>query len=245
MTNQNANGENKGLKWVENGLRRKDRIVDAVALIEASRYLDEYSKQSPEDLVGTGNNFQKDLRHVGVATAANILRPFATELALKAVYEWENDHEKTMSGHDLTVLYGALSQQSQELLKDQYLSNSQRLKHTFPTPATIQIEELLEEFKNAFEQERYFTEEKYFTPGYSSPNLHRLDLVVLAAWEILTKDTKMTERIFNLDAIIRVPEQQMAPNPHIVRRRPIYDLTKPITPSTTEQEKGPFGQETD
>ena len=87
MVNQTPSEEDNGLNWVESGLRRKDRIVDAAALIEASRYLEEYLKQSPANLVGSGNNFQKDLRMSGVVIAANILRPFATELAIKAMYE--------------------------------------------------------------------------------------------------------------------------------------------------------------
>ena len=47
-----------------------------------------------EILIGAGNNFQKDFMSAGVGIATNIMRPFATELALKAMYEWENDHKK-------------------------------------------------------------------------------------------------------------------------------------------------------
>ena len=50
MVNQTPAEEDNGLNWVESGLRRKDRIVDAAALIEASRYLEEYLKQSPANL---------------------------------------------------------------------------------------------------------------------------------------------------------------------------------------------------
>ena len=244
MTNKTPPEENNGLKWVENGLLRKDRIVDAAALIEASRYLEEHSKQPPEDVVGSGNDFQKDLRMSGVTIAAQILRPFATEQALKAMYEWENDHKKKQrSEHKLIELYHALSPQSQKLLKEQYLVNS-RLHHDEPgTQPTLPIEELLEEFNDAFQEQRYFTEDGNFKPGYSSPNFDRLDIVVQAAWEILSKDPKMKTRMFNFDALIRLPpDQQANEEPHIVRRKPIYYLTRHTTPSEPTQGNESRGQ---
>ena len=243
MTNKTPPQENNGLKWIENGLLRKDRIVDAAALIEASRYLQEYSRQPPADLVGTGNDFQKDLRMFGASIAANILRPFATEQALKAMYEWENDHKKQLSGHKLIELYQALSPQSQKLLKEQYLVNS-RLRHDESgTQPPLPIEELLEEFNNAFQEERYFTEDANFKPGYSSPNYDRLDIVVQAAWEILSKDPKMKTRMFNLDALIRLPpEQQANEEPHILKRKPIYCVTRQTTPPETTQGNESRGQ---
>ena len=85
MVNQTQPEDNNRLKWVESGLRRKDRIVDAAALIEASRYLDRYFRQPAEILIGAGNNFQKDLMTAGVGIATHIMRPFAAELALKAM----------------------------------------------------------------------------------------------------------------------------------------------------------------
>ena len=39
MTNKTPPEENNGLQWVPIRLLRKDRIVDAAALIEASKYL--------------------------------------------------------------------------------------------------------------------------------------------------------------------------------------------------------------
>ena len=243
MVNQTPSEEDNGLNWVESGLRRKDRIVDAAALIEASRYLEEYLKQSPANLVGSGNNFQKDLRMSGVVIAANILRPFATELAIKAMYEWDNDHKKTLSGHKLIELYHALSPQSQKLLKEQYLVNSRLPQDEFGTQPTLPIEELLEEFNDAFQEERYFTEDENFKAGYSSPNSDRLDIVVQAAWEVLSKDEKMKTRIFNLDALIRLlPEQQANEEPHIARRKPIYYLTRHTTPPETIQGNDSRGQ---
>ena len=243
MTNKTPPEENNGLKWVENGLLWKERIVEAAALIEASRYLLEYCKQSTADLVGTGNNFQKDLRMSGVAIAAKILRPFATEQALKAMYEWENDHKKQLSGHKLIELYHALSPQSQKLLKEQYLVSSKLPQDQFGIQPALPIEELLEEFNNAFQEERYFTEENNFKPGYSSPNYDRLDIVVQAAWEILSKDPKMEKRIFNFDALIRMlPEQQANEEPHIARRKPIYYLATHTPPPETDQGNESRGQ---
>ena len=243
MTNKTPPEENNELKWVENGLLRKDRIVDAAALIEASRYLLEYSKQPPADLVGTGNNFQKDLRISGVSIAASILRPFATEQALKAMYGWENDHKQELSGHKLIELYRALSPQSQKLLNEQYLANSKSRFDTSGIQPTLPIEELLEEFNNAFQEERYFTEKANFKPGSSSPNGDRLDIVVQAAWEILAKDPKMKARMFNFDALIRfLPEQQANEEPYIVRRKPIYDLTRHTTSPETTQGNESGGQ---
>ena len=243
MTNKTPPEENDELKWVESGLLRKDRIVDAAALIEASRYLQEYSTQPPADLVGTGNNFQKDLRMIGVSIAASILRPFAAEQALKAMYEWENDHKQQLSGHKLIELYRALSPQSQKLLNEQYLANSRSRHDESGIQPTLPIEELLKEFNNAFQEERYFTEDANFKPGYSSPNGDRLDIVVQAAWEILAKDPKMKARMFNLDALIRfLPEQQANEEPYIVRRKPIYDLTRHTTSPETTQGNESGGQ---
>ena len=243
MTNKTTSGENNGLKWIENGLRVKDRIVDAAALIEASRYLLEYFDQSPEDIVGTGNDFQKDMRLLGASMATKILRPFATEQALKAMYEWENDHKKQLPGHKLIELYHALSPQSQKLLKEQYLVSSKLPQDQFGTLPALPIEELLVEFNDAFQKERYFSEEQNFKPGYSSPNFERLDVVVMAAWEILSKDPKMETRIFNFDALIRIPsEQQANENPHVVRREPILDLTRHTTPPEKPQGNESRGQ---
>ena len=201
MTNKTPPEENNGLQWVPIRLLRKDRIVDAAALIEASKYLEEYFEQSPANLVGTGPNFQKDLRMTGAAIAMNIIRPFATEQALKAMYEWETGHKKQLSGHKLIELYHALSPQSQKRIREQYLINS-RHHDELGTQPTLPIEELLEEFNDAFHEQRYFTEEANFKPGRSSPNSHKLDIVVQAAWDILYRDPKMKTRMFNFDAII-------------------------------------------
>ena len=75
---------NNGLVWVPNRLLAKDKIVDAASLVEASRYLLDYCKQPATDLVGVGPDYRKDLLSGGTSLAAGILRPFATELALKA-----------------------------------------------------------------------------------------------------------------------------------------------------------------
>ena len=243
MTNKIPPEENNGLKWVENGLLRKDRIVDAAALIEASRYLHEYLTQPPEDLVGTGNNFQKDLRLMGVSIANSILRPFAAEQALKAIYEWENDHKQGLSGHKLIELYRALSPQSQKLLNDQYLADSRSRHSESGIQPIIPIKELLEEFNNAFQEKRYFTEKANFKTGSSSPNEDRLEIVVDAAWEILAKEPKMMKRMFNFGALIRLlPEQPANEEPYIVRRKPIYDLTRHTTSPETTQGNESGGQ---
>ena len=60
MTNKTPPEENNGLKWLESGLKWKERINEASALIETSRYLDKYFEQPVEMLIGAGNNFQKD-----------------------------------------------------------------------------------------------------------------------------------------------------------------------------------------
>ena len=39
MTNKTPPEENNGLKWLESGLRWKERINEAAALIETSKYL--------------------------------------------------------------------------------------------------------------------------------------------------------------------------------------------------------------
>ena len=221
MTNKTPPEENNGLKWLESGLKWKERINEASALIETSRYLDKYFEQPVEMLIGAGNNFQKDFMLAGAGITTRIIRPFATELALKAMYEWENDNEKSIQGHNLIILYDALSPKTQSLLKEQYLTASESIRHEFENQTITLIEELLEEFQNAFPEKRYFTEEAYFKTGHSSPNERRLDAVVMAAWKTLSEDPKMRTRIFNLEALFRIPEQQANEEPHIVRRKPI------------------------
>ena len=221
MTNKTPPEEDNGLKWLENGLIWKERINEAAALIEISRYLDRYLRQPVGKLIGAGNNFQKDLMNSGVGIATQIMRPFAAELALKAMCEWENDHKKDIRGHNLIKLYNTLSPQTQGLLRERYLTISESSQHEFANQTIPPIEGLLEEFQNAFHEERYFTEEAYFKTGYSSPNKWRLDAVVKAAWETLSADPKMAEKMFNLEALFRIPEQQANEEPHIVRRKPI------------------------
>ena len=221
MTNKTPPEENNGLKWLESGLRWKERINEAAALIETSRYLDRYLKQPVEILIGAGNNFQKDFMSAGVGIATHIMRPFATELAIKAMYEWENDDKKDIQGHNLIKLYNILSPKTQGLLRERYLTISESIQHEFGNQAIPPIEELLKEFQNAFQEERYFTEEAHFKTGYSSPNQGRLDAVVMAAWKTLSEDPKMEARIFNLDALIPIHEQQANKEPHIVRRKPM------------------------
>ena len=221
MTNKTPPEENNGLKWLESGLIWKEKINEAAALIETSKYLDRYLRQPVEILIGAGNNFQKDFMSAGVGIATQIMRPFATELALKAMYEWENDHKTSIREHNLIKLYNTLSPKTQGLLRERYLTISQSIQHEFANQKIPPIEELLDEFQNAFQEERYFTEEAYFKTGYSSPNKGRLDAVVMAAWKTLSEDPKMAEKMFNLEALFRIPEQQENEEPHIARRKPM------------------------
>ena len=191
---------NNGLVWVPNRLLAKNKIVDAASLVEASRYLLDYCKQPATDLVGVGPDYRKDLLSGGTSLTAGILRPFATELALKALYEWEHDHKTEKQGHKLVELYHALSPETRKNLTEQYLDAS---RSGFGAQQTPSIEELLEEFNDGFQESRYRSEAKYFKPGYSSPNIERLDFVVQAAWNILVKDENMMRRMFS-------PEQMLA-----------------------------------
>ena len=101
--------DSSGLQWIKNRLRYKgQRITQAAALVEAARYLDNFYNQPAENLAGEGNDFQKDLLLAGNALAANILRPFAAELALKTVYEWENNNA-AVKEHKLLNLWKSLS----------------------------------------------------------------------------------------------------------------------------------------
>ena len=191
---------NNGFVWVPNRLLAKNKIVDAASLVEASTYLLDYFNQPPTDIVGVGPNYRKDLRSNGTSLAASILRPFATELALKALYEWEHDHKTQIHGHQLVELYHALSPETRKNLTEQYLDTS---RSRFGAQQTPSIEELLEEFNVGFQENRYRSEDQYFKPGRSSPNIERLDVVVQAAWNILAKDEKMMRRMFS-------PEQMLA-----------------------------------
>ena len=163
MTNKTPPEENNELKWVEIGLLRKDRIVDAAALIEASRYLHGVLNTATRRPCRNRKQLSKGPEADGsVHSSDSILRPFAAEQALKAMYEWENDHKQGLSGHKLIELYRDLSPQSQKLLKEQYLANSRSRHDESGIEPIIPIEELLEEFNNAFQEKRYFTEKANF-----------------------------------------------------------------------------------
>ena len=202
--------DNSGLQWIKNRLRyREQRITQAASLVEAARHLDNYYSQPAESLVGKGNDFRKDLLLAGNALAANILRPLATELALKAVYEWEN-HDAEIHGHKLLTLWKKLSPQSQRRLESLY----QHYYHSSTNPnKKVELEHngkryvmhefpiilLLETYNDAFHRSRYFNEPALFTSGYQNLHTEKLDFVVRAAWEMLSTDTDMIPKIFDLE----------------------------------------------
>ena len=202
--------DNSGPQWIKSRLRYKDqRITQAASLVEAARYLDNYYNQPAESLSGKGNDFQKDLLLTGNAFAANILRPFATELALKAVYEWENNNA-TVKGHKLLKLWKTLSSQSQRRLESLYL----RYYHSDANPnRDVELEYagkryvmpefpivlLLETYNDAFDKSRYFNEPAIFTSGDQNSHIVKLDFVVQAVWEMLSTDTDMIPKIFSIE----------------------------------------------
>ena len=202
--------DNSGLQWLKSRLRYKDqRITQAAGLVEAARHLDNYYNQPEENLVGKGNDFQKDLLLSGNAMAANILRPLATELALKAVYEWENN-DTSVRGHKLLDLWKSLSPRSQEWLKSlyerQYHSDANPNKgvvikgrENYYTIHELPIELLLEAYNDAFHEFRYFSEPTIFTPGYLNSHIKKLDFVVHAVWEMLSIETDMIPKIFSIE----------------------------------------------
>ncbi len=176
--------------------------------MEAARYLDNFYNQPTENLVGRGNDFQKDLLLVGNALAANILRPFAAELALKSVYEWENNNT-AVKEHKLLNLWKSLSSQSQrrlEILYQRHYHSDANLNkdvviETYGKRYVINefpILILLETFDDAFHKYRYFNEPAIFTPGDQNLHTQKLDFVVLAAWEMLSSDTDMIPKIFSI-----------------------------------------------
>ena len=202
--------ENPGLQWIKSRLRVKDqRITQAAALVEAARYLDNFYNQPTENLVGRGNDFKKDLLFAGNALAANILRPFAVELALKSVYEWENNNA-AVKEHKLLHLSESLSSQSQRRLESLY----RRQYHSVASPNKDVVIEvggkryvmnefpiamLLETYSDAFHKSRYFNEPAIFTPGDQNLHTNKLDFVVQAAWEMLSTDTDMIPKIFSIE----------------------------------------------
>ena len=202
--------DNSGLQWVKSRLRYKEqRITLAASLVEAARHLDNYYKQPARNLEGKGNDFQKDLLLTGNVFATNILRPLATELALKAVYEWES-HEAAIKEHKLLNLWNKLSPQSQRKLESLY----QHYYHSSTDPnKEVELEHngkryvmhefpivlLLETYNDAFHRSRYFNEPTLFTSGYLNLHTEKLDFVVRAAWEMLSTDTDMIPKIFNIE----------------------------------------------
>ena len=202
--------DNSGLQWIKSRLRFKNqRITQAAALVEAARYLNNFYNQPAENLVGKGNDFQEDLLFVGNALAANILRPFATELALKAVYEWENNNA-AVKEHKLLNLWKSLSSQSQRRVESLY----QRHYHSNANPNKDVVIEaygkryvinefpivmLLEAFNDAFHKFRYFNEPAIFTSGDQNLHTEKLDFVVQAIWELLSTDTDMIPKIFSIE----------------------------------------------
>ena len=199
-----------GLQWIKSRLRYKDqRITQAASLVEAARHLDNYYNQPAENLAGNGNDFQKDLRLTGNAFAANILRPLATGLALKAVYEWENNNA-AVKEHKLLILWETLSSQSQIRLESLY----RRYYHSDANPnKDVEIEHggeryvmhelpivlLLEAYNDAFHESRYFNEPAIYTSGYQNLHTKKLDFVVQAAWEMLSNDIDMIHKIFSME----------------------------------------------
>ena len=189
--------DNSGLQWVENRLLFKgQRITQAGALLESARYLCKYYNQPVENLAGKGNDFQKDLLTAGNALAANILRTLSVELALKAVYEWENNKAADKK-HKLLDLWKLLSSQSQSQLESGYLHNY-RLYEGQDKAKEWPIVRLLEEFNDAFHESRYFNEPNIFKPGDQNLHITKLDFVVLAAWEMISTDIDMIPKIFDM-----------------------------------------------
>ena len=188
--------DNSGLQWVKTRLLFKDqRITQAGALIESARYLREYYNQPVKYLAGKGNNFQKDLLTAGNALAANIVSTLAVELALKAVYEWENNKAANKK-HKLVDLWNSLSSQSQSQLESGYIQYY-RL-HGGQNQEELPIVRLLEEFDDAFHEYRYFNEPEIFKPGHQNLHIDKLDFVVLAAWDMLSIDADMIPKMFDM-----------------------------------------------
>ena len=202
--------DNSGRQWIKSRLRVTDqRITQAAALVKAARYLDNFYNRPTENLVGEGNDFQDDLLLVGNALAANILRPFAVELALKAAYEWENNNA-AVKEHKLLKLWKTLSSQSQRRLESLYL----RYYHSDANPnRDVELEYagkryvmpefpivlLLETYNDAFDKSRYFNEPAIFTSGDQNSHIVKLDFVVQAVWEMLSTDTDMIPKILSIE----------------------------------------------
>ena len=137
-------------------------------------------------------NWEYDLNLVGGTHSKRVLRVLSVELALKSLYEGENQR-KAPIGHNLITLYNSLPSSMQHRLTREYEGTSWEkvygsdMRHSSEVvTADVAIEDLLTEFADYFLQARYSSEQQYRAKevGSSSPNENYLDLVVKAAWQI-------------------------------------------------------------
>jgi hypothetical protein len=179
-----------GLKWVGPLSVSKNRINMAMGYIKVARLLQD-DRFARATLRKNSGDIETDMLLLGEGCTSDMLRGLATELAFKAVYEWETQ-TVAPQGHKLTRLYGKLCVDSQYRLKERYQRQMAEEEEE-----QVPLEALLNECDDLFERERYATEKGYWQSqvGVSSLNIRFLDWVVIAAWKLCITAPHNSDRI--------------------------------------------------